>query len=264
VTSPAQRAGGDRSDALQLLRQLHSLDEDDPRRARLREQLVEQHIPLVNYLARRFAGRNEPISDLEQVGAIGLLKAIDRFDPERGLEFSTFATPTILGEIKRHFRDTGWLVHVPRRARELQSTVNAARAELGQQLGRAPTVSEVAAHVDCDEDAILETLEAARAYSGVPLETLAAPDSPVPEHPALGVVDAGYDQVEQRALLRTAISQLPENERDVLLLRFVTGKTQTEIAGIIGVSQMQVSRLVARGLKKLRAQLGTSASEPPS
>jgi RNA polymerase sigma-B factor len=254
--SPAARHGGEQPDALQLLRQLHSLDEDDPRRGALRERLVEQHIPLVNYLARRFAGRNEPLSDLAQVGAIGLIKAIDRFDPDRGLEFSTFATPTILGEIKRHFRDTGWLVHVPRRARELQTTVNTARAELSQRLGRPPTVGELARHIDVDEDAVLEALDAARAYAGVPLDALTPPDSPVPEHPALGVLDPGYDQVEQRAFLRSAIAGLPEAEREVLLLRFVAGRTQTEIAKIVGVSQMQVSRLVARGLKRLREQLG--------
>lgn len=239
-----------------LLRTLHSLPADDLRRARLREQLVELHMPLVNYLAGRFTGRNEPFTDLAQVGAIGLLKAIDRFDPSRNLEFSTFATPTILGEIKRHFRDTGWLIHVPRRAREMQTTVNNARAQLGQQLGRAPTVSEIAESIDCDQDTVLEVLDAARAYSGVPLDSLAEPDSPVLEHPALGAVDPGYDQVEQRALLREAIARLPEDEREILLLRFVAGKTQTEIAGVVGVSQMQVSRVVARGLTKLRAHLG--------
>ncbi len=132
-------------------------------------------MPLVVYLSRRFSGRNEPMNDLVQVGSIGLIKAIDRFDPERGLEFSTYATPTILGELKRHFRDTGWLIHVPRRAQELQTTLNAARADLSQELGRAPTVKELAARIDAPEDAVIEALDAARAYSGVPLDVLAPP-----------------------------------------------------------------------------------------
>jgi RNA polymerase sigma-B factor len=257
------KPNGDRKPvaATALLAELHALPADSPRRRSLRDQLVEAHMPLVVYLARRFSGRNEPMNDLVQVGSIGLLKAIDRFDPGRGLEFSTYATPTILGEIKRHFRDTGWLIHVPRRAQELQTTVNTARADLSQELGRAPTVTELAERIQVDEDAVLEALDAARAYSGVPLDVLAAPGETVPEHPMLGIVDAGFEQVEQRAMLRDVIAKLPETEREILLLRFVANKTQTEIAAIVGVSQMQVSRLVARGLKRLRAGLG--AGEPP-
>jgi RNA polymerase sigma-B factor len=251
VTKPS--AGG--AGAGDLLAQLHQLDEDNPRRKELRDRLVELHMPLVVYLAKRFSGRSEPMSDLIQVGAIGLIKAIDRFDPERKLEFSTYATPTILGEIKRHFRDTGWLIHVPRRAQEMQTTLNTARAELSQELGRAPTVRELATRIDAPEEAVLEALDAARAYSGVPLEVLTTPGETAPEHPILGVIDEGYEQVEQRALLREAIGELPESEREVLLLRFIANKTQTEIAGMVGVSQMQVSRLVARGLKRLREQL---------
>jgi RNA polymerase sigma-B factor len=258
------KPNGDRNPvaATALLAELHELPADSPRRRSLRDQLVEAHMPLVAYLARRFSGRNEPMNDLVQVGSIGLLKAIDRFDPGRGLEFSTYATPTILGEIKRHFRDTGWLIHVPRRAQELQTTVNTARADLSQELGRAPTVTELAERIQVDEDAVLEALDAARAYSGVPLDVLAAPGESVPEHPMLGVVDAGFEQVEQRAMLRDVIAKLPENEREILLLRFVANKTQTEIAAIVGVSQMQVSRLVARGLKRLRTSLGAGEPKP--
>jgi RNA polymerase sigma-B factor len=248
--------------AAELIATLHAMRADDPDRARLRDRLVEMHLPLVLYLAKRFSGRSEPMTDLVQVGSIGLIKAIDRFDPARGLEFSTYATPTILGEIKRHFRDTGWLIHVPRRAQEMQSALNAARGELSQELGRAPTISELAGRVDADEDAVVEALDAARAYSGVPLDVLAPPGETVPEHPSLGTTDAGFEQVEQRALLREIISTLPENEREVLLLRFVANKTQTEIAALVGVSQMQVSRLVARGLKRLRATLGVPEPEP--
>jgi RNA polymerase sigma-B factor len=245
----------------ELLQRMHTLPEDSAERRAIRDRLVELHMPLVVYLARRFSGRSEPMNDLVQVGAIGLLKAIDRFDPGRGLEFSTYATPTILGEIKRHFRDTGWLIHVPRRAQEMQTALNTARAELSQELGRAPTVHELATRIDVDEDAVIEALDAARAYSAMPLEVLVVPGESVPEHPMLGVIESGYEQVEQRQVLRAAIEQLPESEREILLLRFVANKTQTEIAGIVGVSQMQVSRLVARGLRRLRESLG--APEPP-
>src|ERR1700710_796786 len=137
------------------------MPEDSPARKSLRDRLVEQHMPLVVYLARRFSGRKEPMNDLIQVGSIGLIKAIDRFDPERGLEFSTYATPTILGELKRHFRDTGWLIHVPRRAQELQTTLNTARADLSQELGRAPTVPEISERIEVDEETVLEALDAA-------------------------------------------------------------------------------------------------------
>lgn len=262
MTSSRPTASGDAGQEKpgELLQRMHTLAEDDPERRKIRDRLVELHMPLVVYLARRFSGRSEPMNDLVQVGAIGLLKAIDRFDPGRGLEFSTYATPTILGEIKRHFRDTGWLIHVPRRAQEMQTALNTARADLSQELGRAPTVHELATRVDVDEDAVIEALDAARAYSAMPLEVLVAPGESVPEHPMLGVVESGYEQVEQRQLLRAAIEQLPEAEREILLLRFVANKTQTEIAGIVGVSQMQVSRLVARGLRRLRESLG--AQEP--
>jgi RNA polymerase sigma-B factor len=255
-------ADDDAVPAGERLAQLHRLPPDSPQRSRLRDELVEQHLPLVVYLARRFSGRNVPMNDLVQVGAIGLIKAIDRFDPERGLEFSTYATPTILGELKRHFRDTGWLIHVPRRAQELQTSLNSARAELNQELGRAPTVTELATRIDVDEGAVIEALDAARGYSGVPLDALAPPGETVPEHPSLGMIDRGFEQVEQRALLREAIGQLPPAEQEVLLLRFVANKTQTEIARLVGVSQMQVSRLVARGLKRLRENLGPDAQPP--
>jgi RNA polymerase sigma-B factor len=269
VNSPSRPSGhGSERNiaATDMLGELHRLPADSPQRKALRDELVQAHMPLVVYLARRFSGRNEPMNDLVQVGSIGLIKAIDRFDPERGLEFSTYATPTILGEIKRHFRDTGWLIHVPRRAQELQTTLNNARADLSQELGRAPTVAELATRIDVDEDAVLEALDAARAYSAVPLEVLAAPGESVPEHPMLGVIDEGFEQVEQRAMLREMITELPEAEREILLLRFVANKTQTEIAAIVGVSQMQVSRLVARGLKRLRASLGAegAAERPPA
>ena len=253
--SRAARNASNRAEASRLLGELHALPLGSPRRQPLRSRLTELHMPLVEHLARRFAGRNEPLPDLIQVGSIGLIKAIDRFEPERGLEFSTYATPTILGEIKRHFRDVGWLVRVPRRAQELQTTIARASAELSQELRRAPTVAELAQRIDAPEEDIIEALDASRAYAGLPLEALGEPGRDPADNPIVGTLDERLEQVEQRALLRPMLESLPERERQILLLRFVAGKTQTEIAGIIGVSQMQVSRLVARSLAQLREQV---------
>jgi RNA polymerase sigma-B factor len=221
------------------------------------------HLPLVNYLARRFANRNIPLDDLIQVGAIGLIKAIDRFDVERGVEFASYAAPTILGEIRRHFRDTGWLLHVPRRAQELQSTITRARSDLSQELHRSPTVAELAERTGATEDLIVEALDIAHGYSGVPIEVLTDPDSSGAGHGVLATTDAGLENVEMRALLRPALQTLSEREREVLMLRFVAGKTQTEIAEIVGVSQMQVSRLISRSLSDLREHLTVEAGVEP-
>jgi RNA polymerase sigma-B factor len=252
----------ERSEAIRLLTELHGLPESSPQRQVLRDKLVEMHMPLVEYLARRFSGRNEPLPDLVQVGAIGLLKSIDRFDPDRGLEFSTYATPTILGEIKRYFRDSGWLVHVPRRAQELQATLATSRAELSQELQRAPTVAELAERTGLREEDIIEALDAARGYSGVPLDALTDENhSGNAAQAMLSQLDERFEQVERREMLRPAMEALPERERYILLLRFVAGKSQTEIATIVGVSQMQVSRLVTRSLAKLRSALTESADD---
>ena len=241
----------ERSEAIRLLTELHGLPESSPQRQVLRDKLVEMHMPLVEYLARRFSGRNEPLPDLVQVGAIGLLKSIDRFDPDRGLEFSTYATPTILGEIKRYFRDSGWLVHVPRRAQELQATLATSRAELSQELQRAPTVAELAERTGLREEDIIEALDALtdENHGGNAAQAM------------LAQLDERFEQVERREMLRPAMEALPERERHILLLRFVAGKSQTEIATIVGVSQMQVSRLVTRSLAKLRSALTESADD---
>ncbi len=253
--------GAQREEAARLLAQLHGLGANSPRRKPIRDRLAEMHLPLVEYLARRFARRSVPLDDLIQVGSIGLLKAIDRFDPGRGLEFSTYAAPTILGEIKRYFRDSGWLVHVPRRAQELQTTLDTARSELSQELRRAPTVAELARQTGVAEDQVIEALDVARSYSGVPLDEIAAPESGVGAAILAGD-DAELDRVELREMLRPALAALPEREQEVLLLRFGAGKSQTEIAGIVGVSQMQVSRLISRSLTRLRERLVTDGVEP--
>ncbi|HSI92301.1 MAG TPA: RNA polymerase sigma factor SigF [Jiangellaceae bacterium] len=239
-----------------LLQQLGSLGEDDPRRRVTRDRLVTLHLPLVEHLARRFRNRGEPYDDLVQVATIGLIKAIDRYDPERGVEFSTYATPTIVGEIKRWFRDKGWAIRVPRRLQEMRLAIGTATATLTQDLGRSPTVSELAQQIGASEDEILEGLESASAYSTLSLD---APDGLDGDGPAvlsnLGKEDEAMLDVENREALKPLLSRLTDRERRILMLRFFAGMTQSQIAGEVGISQMHVSRLLARTLAKLREGL---------
>ena len=201
----------------------------------------------MEYLARRFRNRGEWLDDLTQVATIGLIKSIDRFDLERGVEFSTYATPTIVGEIKRHFRDKGWAVRVPRRLQELKLALAKAIGELAQNLGRAPTVAELAGHLQMSEEEVLEGLESANAYSTVSLD---APDSGDDDAPAvaesLGMVDEALEGVEYRESLKPLLEQLPPREKRILLLRFFGNMTQSQIATELGISQMHVSRLLAQ------------------
>jgi RNA polymerase sigma-B factor len=246
----------DRTQARELFERLTVLPADDPERARIRATLVELHLPLVEYLARRFRNRGEWLDDLTQVATIGLIKSIDRFDLERGVEFSTYATPTIVGEIKRHFRDKGWAVRVPRRLQELKLSLTKAVGELAQRLGRAPTVSELATHLQMSEEEVLEGLESANAYSTVSLD---APDSGDEDAPAvsdsLGMIDEALEGVEYRESLKPLLERLPPREKKILLLRFFGNMTQSQIAAELGISQMHVSRLLARTLAQLREGL---------
>jgi RNA polymerase sigma-B factor len=223
--------------------------------ARLRSELVELHLPLAEYLARRFGNRGEPHEDLVQVATIGLIKAIDRFDLERGVAFSTYATPTIVGEIKRHFRDRGWTIRVPRRLQEIQAVINQAVSDLGQELGRSPTVSELARRVGMTEEEILEGLESANAYSPLSLD---APD-PSGEVGAvieqLGDYDDALDAVVDRETVKPLLDQLDARAKRILLLRFFRNMTQSQIAEELGISQMHVSRLLSRTLADLRRAL---------
>jgi RNA polymerase sigma-B factor len=255
----AEEADGDpRGSSRDALRRLAALPEDDvDNRARLREVLVRANLPLVEHLARRFANRGEPLDDLTQVGTIGLLKAIDRFSLERGVEFSTYATPTIVGEIKRHFRDRGWSIRVPRRLQEMRLSLSTATAELTQELGRSPTVSELATRLDSSQDNVLEGLESANAYATLSLD--AQEGSSDEESPSmmetLGAIDAELGNVEYRATLRPLLAQLDPRERQILMLRFFHGYTQSQIAAEVGLSQMHVSRLLTRTLARLRIAL---------
>jgi RNA polymerase sigma-B factor len=246
----------DRGRARDLFEQLCALPPGDAERLRIRSELVELHLPLVEYLARRFRNRGEWLDDLTQVATIGLIKSIDRFDLERGVEFSTYATPTIVGEIKRHFRDKGWAVRVPRRLQELKLALTKAISDLAQREGRAPTVAEIAVHLQMSEEEVLEGLESANAYSTVSLD---APDSGDDDAPAvaesLGMLDEALEGVEYRESLKPLLERLPSREKRILLLRFFGNMTQSQIASELGISQMHVSRLLARTLAQLREGL---------
>jgi RNA polymerase sigma-B factor len=226
-------------------------------RAEVRTQLVDQYIGLVEFLARRFRNRGEPLEDLVQVGTIGLLKAIERFDLSREVEFSTYATPTIVGEIKRHFRDKGWAVRVPRRLQELHLELTKIIGDLGQDLGRSPTVTEIAEAAGTTEEAVLEGMEIAQAYNFTSL------DAPIDSDDAesnsfadqMGGDDDQLENLEYRAALAPEMAKLPERERRILYLRFYRGMTQSDIARRLGISQMHVSRLLNRTLAKLREAL---------
>lgn len=235
-----------------LLARMASLAPGDPERARLRDDLTRRHLPLAEHLAGRFVGRGEPQDDLVQVATIGLLKALDRFDPSRGVPFGAYAVPTMVGEIKRHFRDRGWALRVPRRVQEAGRQLGDAREALTQELGRAPTVAELAQRTGRDTDDVVEVLESANAYATLPLDT-GSPTSPVA---SIGADDGALENVENREALRPLLASLPVRERRILALRFVRGMSQAQIATEVGISQMHVSRLLNRTLAQLREGLG--------
>jgi RNA polymerase sigma-B factor len=220
----------------------------------LRDTLARLHLPLVEYLAKRFKDRGEPLDDLIQVGSVGLLKAIDRFDLGRGVEFSTYATPTIVGELKRYFRDKGWAIRVPRRLQELSLRLNKVVATLTQDLSRSPTVSEIAKFAGVTEEEVLEALESGQAYSTTSLDAPTGSDeddSPLRVE-RMGEDDIALGNLEYFASLAPLVAELPERERTILYLRFFRGMTQSKIAEEIGISQMHVSRLLTRILAFLR------------
>jgi RNA polymerase sigma-B factor len=224
---------------------------------RLRDELISEHLGLAIALARRFAGRGEAVDDLEQIATLGLLKAVERFEPERGLAFSTFATPTISGEIKRHFRDKSWSVRVPRALQELGLRLTATVSDLTNELGRSPTVAEIAARIEVEPEAVLEAMEANRAFATQSLDAqLPGDDRTLGD--TLGGDEPGLDQIEHEMVVGDLLAKLPEREQTILRLRFYDGLTQTEIAAQVGISQMHVSRLLARSLDTLRRDLDES------
>ncbi|WP_405863310.1 RNA polymerase sigma factor SigF [Streptomyces sp. NBC_01515] len=245
----------DRSGARALFIELRTLDGGSVEYAELRNRLVRMHLPLVEHLARRFRNRGEPLDDLTQVATIGLIKSVDRFDPERGVEFSTYATPTVVGEIKRHFRDKGWAVRVPRRLQELRLSLTTATAELSQRHGRSPTVHELAEKLGISEEEVLEGLESANAYSTLSLDVPDTDDESPAVADTLGSYDEALEGVEYRESLKPLLEDLPPREKRILLLRFFGNMTQSQIAQEVGISQMHVSRLLARTLAQLREKL---------
>jgi RNA polymerase sigma-B factor len=232
-----------------LLRRYH---EDGDLQAR--EQLIEQYMSLVRSLARRYSYRGEQLEDLVQIGAIGLIKAIDRFDLERGVELTTYATPNIIGEIKRHFRDKGWSVRVPRGLQELNVQLSRLVEQLTVQLSRSPTIPELAKAAGVEEEEVLEALESGRAYTSLSLSVGGGGGDEDDLDPleSLGTEEHQYEVSEDRAVLAPGFKVLDERERKILQLRFFEGLTQSQIAQQVGISQMHVSRLIRRSLEKIR------------
>jgi RNA polymerase sigma-B factor len=247
---------------------LQELDERElfvmlPKDTAAREELTRRFLPLAEYLARRFSGRGESQDDLFQVASLGLLNAIDRFDLSRDVQFSTYAAVTIVGELKRHFRDKGWAVRVPRRLQEIGLRINTVLPELSQQLGRSPTIDEIAARCDANAEEILEAMEASQAYATSSLDAPAGEDGAAPIE-VLGSDDPSMELLEEWASVAPAVRDLPQRERTVLYLRFFRGLTQSEIAREVGVSQMHVSRILSQTLRELREAVnpGAPVAEP--
>ena len=226
-----------------------------------REELIERHLPLVRSLARRYAGRGEALEDIEQVGAIGLIKAIDRFELEREVSLATYATPNVVGEIKRHFRDKGWSVRVPRDLQELAVKVDRVGDQMSRELGRAPTPAEIAESIGATTEAVLEAREAAGAYRAVSLDRPRDDDDEESAGIAdsVGIEDAGFSVAEDAATVERLMRVLSEREREVLRLRFAEDLTQSEIGQRVGVSQMHVSRLIRQSVARLREVAETPA-----
>lgn len=239
-----------------LLEEYAALDPDDTRREALRDELVTGYLPVAQHIARRFNHRGEPLDDLVQVATVGLINAIDRFDPEKGGEFFSFAVPTISGEVRRHFRDQSWSMRVPRRLKDMHVSINGAVSELSQPLGRAPKPSEIAEYLDVPVSEVLEGLEAAEAYRSSSLdEMLSSEDGSATVGELVGDADAELDQVDYRESLRPLLADLAPRERTIVMLRFFGNRTQTQIASEVGISQMHVSRLLAQTLSRLRNRL---------
>ena len=233
----------------------------------VREELVERFMPLARRLASRYSGGAEPFDDLVQVASVGLVKAIDRYEPERGTAFSTFAVPTILGELKRHFRDRGWSIHVPREVQERILKVERALAELPARLGRAPTVDDIAEKLGVSTEQVLEAMHASQGHHAVSLDASPAMgdgEEPAPLRERIGSEDVGYDTVEYGVAIEGALSEVSERDREILHLRFVEDLTQSEIAERVGISQMHVSRILRATLDDLRSAVAEGEGEGAS
>jgi len=223
--------------------------------ATAREELVNRHLPLVKSLARRYAGRGEALEDIEQVGAIGLIKAIDRYELSREVALTTYATPNVVGEIKRHFRDKGWAIRVPRALQELNGKMGPTIEALTSRLGRSPSIAEIAAEFETSPEQVLEAMEAGSAYAPVSLSAGPTSEGELDPLETIGDVDEEFDRTDDRTSLEPALAALPDREQEILRMRFEDGLTQTQIAEQVGISQMHVSRLIRRSLERMRKQL---------
>ncbi|GAB2775205.1 RNA polymerase sigma factor SigF [Streptomyces sp. NPDC054796] len=252
--TPRNRSAEARALTAVLFEQLSGLEAGTPEHNRVRDALIEANLPLVRYVAARFRSRNEPMEDVVQVGTIGLINAIDRFDADRGVQFPTFAMPTIVGEIRRYFRDNVRTVHVPRRLHEMWVQVSSATEDLTTLMGRSPTTAEIADRLKLAEEDVLACIEAGRAYRATSLEAAQEREDGMPGLlDRLGYEDPELDGVEHRDLVRHLLVQLPEREQRILLLRYYRNLTQSQISAELGVSQMHVSRLLSRSFARLRA-----------
>ena len=227
-----------------------------------REQALVELMPLVRALAARYAGRGEPLEDLVQVGSLGLIKAVDRFDVDRGVEFSSYAVPTIVGEIRRHFRDKAWAMHVPRRLKELSVRLSRLLDELTNELGRSPTISELAEASGAEEEEVIDALDSSHAYSTRSLHAPFDDDGDDTLADRLGVEERGYVDVEEGSLVDAGLDTLDERERRIIELRFFHELTQSQIAAELGISQMHVSRLLRRALADMRGAIDELTGEP--
>jgi RNA polymerase sigma-B factor len=253
-TAELGRSGDGEYDHLKpLLAEYAATPSDEPRRARTRERLVTAFLPVARNVARRYAQRGEPLEDLVQVASVGLMNAVDRFDPELGHQFLSFAIPTITGEIRRHFRDKTWSVRVPRRLKDLHLSINGVVAELSHQIGRAPRPSEIAARLDIPTADVLEALQAAQSYRAGSLdEMLTSEPDATARGDLFGERDPHFEQFTDSHSVAPHLKELPTRERNILIMRFYHDMTQTQIAERIGISQMQVSRLLSGTLARLR------------
>ena len=242
-----------RSADREMFEQLAALEAGTDEHERIRAALIERHLPLVTFMARKFADRGEPLDDLIQVGTIGLIKAIDRFEISKGFEFSTFATPTIVGEIKRHFRDKTWAVKVPRRLQELGASVTKATTELTHKLDRSPTPKEIAIHLGISVDAVAEALESNAAYSTISLDITSDTSTSISE--SFGSLDDALEGVEYRESLKPLLAELDDREKKILQMRFFENMSQSQIATELDISQMHVSRILTKVLNHLREGL---------
>ena len=248
-------ASSEYADVTEMFRHLKSLDEGSREFRRQREAIIERALPLAHHIARRYGGRGEPFDDLVQAARVGLLNAVNRFDVDNGADFLYFAVPTMMGEIRRHFRDHGWAVKVPRRIKELQPQMTRARAQLSQQLGRAPNATEIADHLGVDRELVVDATIGGGNYSTMSTDIRIGHEDYRPFSDTLGDVDPNLDKVLDVETVRPLIAALPERQRTVLTLRFFENLTQTQIAERIGCSQMHVSRLLAKALDALRSRV---------